>query len=526
MSVQPTRVCCCGVFSPHSVHPDYCQVCSHNLRWHPPPALAHTDHHCGDCHRLSLKPANSSEMFIRHSDSLSRFVRLLQGAKEFTRKLPVTQAENVRDSKQSVVWSQRTRSTACESSPGATLTTQMTSSPVKSRPVRRALQSPQKRLREPLFSPDSVRHSRITDANQEVARSKSARLIRVTTKSPQSRSIDSIVPTLDLGRMRPHQKEVVSEYYPGMSVSRPATPRLVAYEDALLRLELLGVGHRGAVTGIEIVDNALWSVGTDYCLCRWELPEESTDPYLARNQTIGRVMAPNKKFRAHKGPINCINSIGTTRKFCTAACDGVIKIWSGTAQTGCIQSSQDIIQCISVGECLVAGARSGHLHRWDLTTLQAISPALMHEHYRCIRSVSYFNPLTVLTASDDRNVKLWDLRTQRSIASFSGHPDSVTSVVANLDLGFFAGTDCEVWQWDIRVNKVVETWKLSGPVQCLSLMKGWLLAGGQSIHIWQRRKQPMASSFHTGTVQSLRYFSSFLLSGSRDQCVCVWKVRN
>lgn len=517
MSYRPLSACCCAVFTPHPSHPDHCLICCHSIRDHPPRALAHPSHHCGDC-RLASKDA--ADTYVRHSDSLSRFERLLQGAKEFTRKLPLTQAEDWLESKQSIVWSQRTRSTACESSPGTTLTAQSITSPACS--IRRVFPTTQKKPREPLFSPEAKRHSPVSDMLS--VRSKSARLIRVPVRSTQSRSADSIA-SLPLGHLRTHIKEVVSEYFPGRSVSRPATPRLITYEDEMLRLQALGMGHRGGVNDVEMIEGAIWSVGADYCLCKWELSAESNDPYLARSQAVGRVMGPSHRFRAHKGAINCIKGIGSGR-FCTAGCDGLIKIWSGSTQVNVIKSSTDIIQSMAVSSFLLAGARSGRILQWDLATWQPISPAMMHEHRRGIRAVAAFNPPTFLSASEDRCVKLWDLRAQRSIASFSGHPDSVSSVLPYLDIGFFCSSDCQVWKWDIRVNKVAEEWTLPSPTQSLSLMKGRLIAGGACIHIWQRDNAVYQSRFHQGTVHNLRYFHDQLVSCSWDECVGIWKVRN
>lgn len=525
MSYRPASACCCAVFSPHPSHSDHCSICCHSIRDHPPLALAHPSHHCGDC-RLSSKDG-LPDTYVRHSDSLSRFVRLLQGAKEFTKKLPLTHSEILITSKQSAVWSQRTRSTACESSPGATLTTQSFSSPASSCEMRRLLPDTHEKQRKPLFSPESKRISPRTDIGKLSVRSKSARLIRIPARSPQSRSTDSYRPALPLGRLRTHSKEVASEYFPGMSISRQATPRLVTYEDELLRLQALGVGHKGGVIDVEMIDGTLWSVGADYSLCKWEVPKETNDPYFVRSQAIGRVMGPIQRLRAHKGPINCIRTISSSGRFCTSACDQLLKIWSGSTQISCVKCPQEVVQSIAVSTCMIGGTRSGHILKWDIATLQPISaPALLQEHRRRVREVKFFNMLTFLSASEDRCVKLWDLRTQRSIASFSGHPSSVTSVHPNLDIGFFSSSDGQVWKWDIRVNKVVESWTLPSQVQSLSLLKGRLIAGGDHIYIWQRDNVPYQSQFHQGTIHTLRYFPDLLVSCSWDECVGVWKVRN
>ena len=276
---------------------------------------------------------------------------------------------------------------------------------------------------------------------------------------------------------------------------------------------------------MEMIEGAIWSAGADYCLCKWELCRESNDPYSARSQVVGRVMGPSDRFRAHKGAINCIKAIDSGR-FCTAGCDGLIKVWHGSTQVQAIKSPSEIVQSIAISTFLLAGSRSGRILKWDLATWQASSPAMVHEHRRGIRAVAAFNPPTFLSASEDRCVKLWDLRAQRSIASFSGHPDSVSSVLPYLDIGFFCSCACQVWKWDIRVNKVVEAWTLPSPVQSLSLLKGRLTAGGACITIWQRDNTPYQSRFHQGTVQSLRCFPDLLVSGSRDESVGIWKVRN
>ena len=230
--------------------------------------------------------------------------------------------------------------------------------------------------------------------------------------------------------------------------------------------------------------------------------------------------------RAHRSAVNCIKSLGGGR-FCTAGCDSMVKVWTESGQIAGMKTDRDLVHSMDVNSGLTAGAGSGQIYRWDLTTLQLLSNSPIKEHLKSVLWVSNFTPQTYLSASADCTVKLWDVRSQRSIVTFSGHFDAVTSVVAHFDEGFFSSSsDGSVFKWDVRMNATTDRWTLPHAITSLTLMRGRLVSSGRSIHIWQPRCAPREVCFHSGTISRIRYFDALqvLASVSRDCSLAVWRL--
>ena len=68
------------------------------------------------------------------------------------------------------------------------------------------------------------------------------------------------------------------------------------------------------------------------------------------------------------------------------------------------------------------------------------------------------------SGSEDKTVKLWDVQTQREVATLKGHGDSVTSVAFAPDGRLLAsgGEDKTVKLWDVQTQREVATLKGTG----------------------------------------------------------------
>ena len=69
-----------------------------------------------------------------------------------------------------------------------------------------------------------------------------------------------------------------------------------------------------------------------------------------------------------------------------------------------------------------------------------------------MRSVAFFNDgKTIVSARDDKSVKLWDVDTQKFKASYSGHNNWVNSAQVNPEMSLLCsgGEDKKLVIWDI-----------------------------------------------------------------------------
>lgn len=71
------------------------------------------------------------------------------------------------------------------------------------------------------------------------------------------------------------------------------------------------------------------------------------------------------------------------------------------------------------------------------------------------------NGKQILTGSKDKTAKLWDITTQKCVATFSGHVGEITSVAFSPDGATIltGSTDKSVMLWDIINQKIIFTFK-------------------------------------------------------------------
>ena len=80
-------------------------------------------------------------------------------------------------------------------------------------------------------------------------------------------------------------------------------------------------------------------------------------------------------------------------------------------------------------------------------------------HTSAVRSVEFsYDGRNILTASDDKSVKLWDIDTLKFKGSFIRHTNWVTSATMNSDSTLVAsgGEDKKVMVWDSEKRKCIQ----------------------------------------------------------------------
>ncbi|KAI8892322.1 WD40-repeat-containing domain protein, partial [Globomyces pollinis-pini] len=188
------------------------------------------------------------------------------------------------------------------------------------------------------------------------------------------------------------------------------------------------------------------------------------------------------------------------------------------------------------GKLLVAGDASGLLQLFDLSS-RAILRSLQ-AHNGAIR-VSKFgtNHNTVVSASDDNTVKLWDITSEDPLNEFNLHTDYVRSASNSIDtpsLILSGSYDHTVRLWDTRSNACTLTMDHDAPVESVLFLPGGGLvasSGGNKIKIWDmfsggRLVQSISHHQKTITCMTLDGTKSYLLSGSLDHQVKVLSLQD
>lgn len=180
------------------------------------------------------------------------------------------------------------------------------------------------------------------------------------------------------------------------------------------------------------------------------------------------------------------------------------------------------------GRVMVAGDESGAIQVFDVNSRAILKTWKEHKQPVWTTKFSPTEPTAMMSASDDRTVRLWDLPAQEAVTRFLGHQDYIRSAcfMPGQASGLLASGsyDQTVKLWDPRVSSnAVMTFKHAAPVECVLPMPSGttiLAAAGHQISVLDlvAAKPVQILSNHQKTITSLNLASkdTRLVSGGLD----------
>lgn len=123
------------------------------------------------------------------------------------------------------------------------------------------------------------------------------------------------------------------------------------------------------------------------------------------------------------------------------------------------------------GRVLVAGDETGAVQVFDVNSRSILRTWKEHKQPTWVAKFSPTCATDLLTASDDRTVRLWDLPSEKSVRSFAGHSDYVRSGTfmpgaQSSNLVISGSYDQTVRLWDTRAEgRAVMTFKMPAPIE-------------------------------------------------------------
>ncbi len=161
---------------------------------------------------------------------------------------------------------------------------------------------------------------------------------------------------------------------------------------------------------------------------------------------------------------------------------------------------------------------------------------ILKGHKKCVNSVA-FSPdgSQIVTASNDKTIKTWDVTTGELLQEFHGHTDWVrTAVFAHKGQHIFSASwDKSVIKWDARTGNKSQVFKKEiGSVNSATLspndQKLVLASADNTIRIWDSYTGLQQAMFcgHTDAVKSAIYSPIGLqvISASNDKTVRIWNI--
>jgi U3 small nucleolar RNA-associated protein 15 len=236
--------------------------------------------------------------------------------------------------------------------------------------------------------------------------------------------------------------------------------------------------------------------------------------------------------------ITCIDFEGND--FCFANSTRV-QLYSGTTLKKTISRFSDTVFCSSLrqdGKVIVAGDQSGLVQLFDVQSRAILRT--FHGHQNAVRAVQFQGLHTVISASDDNSVKIWDISSQECRFTLDEHSDYVRSIRISKDtphLVLSGSYDHSMKLWDSRNGDCLVTMDHGAPVEDVLFLKGGGLVvsvGSNKLKVWDILKGGSlihSMSHHSKTITCcvLDPTSSFLLTGGLDHTLKVievgtWKV--
>ncbi|KAL3651768.1 Scytalone dehydratase [Castilleja foliolosa] len=179
----------------------------------------------------------------------------------------------------------------------------------------------------------------------------------------------------------------------------------------------------------------------------------------------------------------------------------------------------------------ISGSTDCTVRIWDPSLRGSELRATLKGHTRAVRAISS-DIGKVVSGSDDQSVLVWDKHTTQLLEELKGHEAEVSFVRAlSGERVLTAALDGTLKMWDVRTDKCVATvGRCSSAVLCMEYddSSGILAAGGRDavVNIWDIRaaRQMHKLLGHSKLIRSIKMVGDTVITGSDDWTARMWSV--
>lgn len=250
---------------------------------------------------------------------------------------------------------------------------------------------------------------------------------------------------------------------------------------------------------------------------------------------------PLISLSGHQGAIECLAFGPRDSLLASASGDNNIRLWdtrSGKLEKTLAGHSNNISSMVFTpdGKRLISASRKGSVRLWDVESGSEL--AVTAGHVDNINSIAFSRDMKYLASgADDATAILWDVGSGAELRKLRGHAANVLSVAFGGPGGNLlasASKDNTIRLWDIETGAVIRT--LTGHTNYVRSVafspEDTVLASAsrdKTIRLWNANTgAPLAVlAGHEGDVWTIAFRNpggKFLISGSRDNTLCLWDI--
>ncbi|MGG6242374.1 protein kinase domain-containing protein [Nodosilinea sp. AN01ver1] len=222
--------------------------------------------------------------------------------------------------------------------------------------------------------------------------------------------------------------------------------------------------HSNVVQAITttVDQTALISAGDDRSIRFWSLPD---------GRPLGQL------DNAHATPIRALEVSRNGRTLVSADSEGTIKLWPLTDSTGALnilgmsmagpsytlQADGTLNDLLFTRDNSMLISAGKSLQLWDLAALEeagvakAIAPITLEGHTSFINRIDITDDdATLISASADKNVLLWDMASKAQFATLEGHQSYVNTLRIEGSRLWSADADKTIFVWDLQQKAPIQ----------------------------------------------------------------------